>query len=68
MLIEHAHRYVALRRGTWLQARKIARHLDAFTRHAVANGDSHIRTATALAWTAAVSIHAETLGIDGCRK
>jgi integrase/recombinase XerD len=55
MLIEDAHRYVALRRSLGFKLEKTARHLDAFTRHAVANGDSHIRTATALAWTAAVS-------------
>ncbi len=55
MLIEHAHRYVALRRGLGFKLERVARHLDAFTRHAVANGDSHVRTATALAWTAAVS-------------
>jgi integrase/recombinase XerD len=55
MLIEDAHRYVALRRSLGFKLEKTARHLDAFTRHAVANGDSHVRTATALAWTAAVS-------------
>ena len=50
MLIEHARRYVALRRGLGFKLERVARHLDAFTRHAVANGDSHVRTATALAW------------------
>ena len=55
MLIDDAHRYVALRRSLGFKLEKTARHLDAFTRHAMANGDSHIRTATALAWTAAVS-------------
>ncbi len=55
MLIDDAHRYVALRRSLGFKLEKTARHLDAFTRHAVANGDSHIRAATALAWTAEVS-------------
>jgi integrase/recombinase XerD len=55
MLIDDADRYVGLRRALGFKLEKTARNLAAFTRHAVANGDSHIRTATALAWTAAVS-------------
>ena len=55
MLIDDAHRYVALRRSLGFKLEKTARHLDAFTRHAMANGDSHIRAAAVLAWTAAVS-------------
>jgi integrase len=55
MLIDDAHRYIRLRRALGFKLEKTARHLVAFTRHAVANGDSHIRTATALAWTAEVS-------------
>jgi integrase/recombinase XerD len=55
MLIDDALRYVGLRRALGFKLEKTARHLAAFTRHAAANGDSHIRTATALAWTAAVS-------------
>jgi len=55
MLIDDAHRYITLRRALGFKLEKTARHLAAFTSHAVANGDSHIRTATALAWTAAVS-------------
>jgi integrase/recombinase XerD len=55
MLIDDANRYVALRRSLGFKLEKTARHLAAFTRHAVDHGDSHIRTATALAWTAAVS-------------
>ena len=68
MLIDDAHRYVALRRALGFKLEKTARHLDAFTRHAVANGDSHIRTATALAWTAAGLIDAGHAAIDGFRK
>ena len=55
MLIEDATRYIALRRALGFKLEKTAHHLDAFTRHAVTVGDSHIRIATALAWTAAVS-------------
>lgn len=55
MLIDDADRYIRLRRALGFKLEKTARHLAAFTGHAVANGDSHIRTATALAWTAAVS-------------
>ncbi|HET6864496.1 MAG TPA: hypothetical protein VFH80_01180, partial [Solirubrobacteraceae bacterium] len=55
MLIDDAHHYVALRRSLGFKLENAARHLAAFTRHAVDHGDSHIRTARALAWTAAVS-------------
>ncbi|HTO63249.1 MAG TPA: tyrosine-type recombinase/integrase [Acetobacteraceae bacterium] len=55
MLIDDAHRYIRLRRALGFKLEKTDRYLEAFTRHAVANGDSHIRTATALAWTAMVS-------------
>lgn len=55
MLIDDAHRYIRLRRSLGFKLEKTARHLVAFTHHAAASGDSHIRTATALVWTAAVS-------------
>lgn len=55
MLIDDVHRYIRLRRALGFKLEKAACYLEAFIRHAVANGDSHIRTATALAWTAAVS-------------
>lgn len=55
MLIDDVHRYIRLRRALGFKLDKTDRYLEAFTRHAAANGDSHIRTATALAWTAAVS-------------
>jgi integrase/recombinase XerD len=55
MLTLSAARYIALRRALGFRLEKTARDLDAFTRHAVAHGDSHVRIATALAWTAAVS-------------
>ena len=55
MLIDDAHRYIRLRRALGFKLEKTARYIEAFTRHAAANGDGHIRTATALAWTAAVS-------------
>jgi integrase/recombinase XerD len=55
MLIDDAHRYIRLRRALGFKLEKTDRYLVAFIRHALANGDSHIRTATALAWTAAVS-------------
>jgi integrase len=55
MLIDDADRYIRLRRALGFKLEPTARHLAAFTRHAVANGDSHIRIVTALAWTAAVS-------------
>lgn len=60
MLIDDANRYVALRRSLGFKLEKTARHLAAFTRHAVDHGDSHIRAATALAWTAAVSSTPDT--------
>jgi integrase len=55
MLIDDADRYIRLRRALGFKLEETARHLAAFTRHAVANGHSHICTVTALAWTAAVS-------------
>lgn len=60
MLIEDATRYIALRRSLGFKLEKTARHLAVFTRHAVENGDSHIRTATALTWTASVSSTPDT--------
>jgi integrase len=55
MLIEDADRYITLRRSLGFKLEKTARHLAAFTRHAESLGDSHVRTATALEWTASVS-------------
>ncbi len=55
MLTDDANRYIALRRSLGFKLEKTARHLTAFTRHAVEIGDSHVRTATALEWTATVS-------------
>lgn len=60
MLIDDAHRYVALRRSLRFKLGKTARRLAAFTRHAVDHGDSHILTSTALAWRAAVSSTPDT--------
>ena len=50
MLIDHMDRYIALRQSLGFKLRDTARHLKAFARFAVAKGDTHIRTATAVAW------------------
>jgi integrase/recombinase XerD len=55
MLIDDANRYIALRRSLGFKLAKTARHLNAFTCYAVAQGDTHIRHATAITWAMAVS-------------
>lgn len=55
MLIDDVQRYIALRRALGFKLDKSARYLAAFARHAVEHGDTHVRSATALAWAAAVS-------------
>lgn len=54
MLSEDADRYITLRRTLGYKLVKAARHLQAFTAFADRQGDTHIRTATALAWVPAV--------------
>ncbi len=55
MLSEDADRYIALRRALGYKLVKAARHLHAFADFAARRGDTHIRTATALAWVAAIA-------------
>jgi len=55
MLSEDADRYIALRRSLGYKLVKAARHLQAFAAFAARRGDTHIRTATALAWVAAIA-------------
>ncbi len=54
MLSEDADRYIALRRTLGYKLVKAARHLQAFTAFADRQGDTHIRTATALSWVRAI--------------
>jgi integrase len=53
MLTAHIDRYVALRQTLGFRLRGVARRLHAFARFAVARGDTHILTQTAVAWAAA---------------
>ena len=50
MLIENVDRYIALRRTLGYKLRKPARHLRAFAGYAASHGETHVRTATVLAW------------------
>lgn len=50
MLTAHVERYVSLRQTLGFKLRNVARLLRAFARFAVARGDAHIRTSTAVAW------------------
>jgi integrase/recombinase XerD len=50
MLTAHVDRYVALRQALGFKLHDTARHLHAFPRFAAAKSDTHIRTATAVAW------------------
>jgi integrase/recombinase XerD len=52
MLIDGIERYIALRRSLGFKFQKPARHLQSFARFATERGESHIRTATAVAWAA----------------
>jgi integrase/recombinase XerD len=52
MLTAHVKRYIALRRTLGFKLHDTARYLHAFARFAAARSDTHIRTATALAWAA----------------
>lgn len=54
MLSGEADRYIALRRTLGYKLRKPGRHLKAFAAYAKAKGESHIRTATVMAWVVAV--------------
>ena len=53
MLREDADRYIALRRTLGYKLRKPARHLRVFADYAASHGETHIRTATVLAWVTA---------------
>ena len=55
MLSEDADRYIALRRTLGYKLRKAARHLQSFAGFALERGENHIRTATAVAWSATAS-------------
>lgn len=55
MLINDVERYIALRQSLGFKLEKAARHLRAFARHALAQGDTHIRIATAMTWSAETS-------------
>lgn len=55
MLIDDVERYIALRRSLGFKLEENASHLSAFARHAMKQGDTHVRTVTAMAWAAAVS-------------
>ena len=55
MLIDDVDRYIELRRLLGFKLAKTARHLTAFARYAVDQGDTHVRRETAIAWAAAVS-------------
>ncbi len=50
MLKEEVDRYIALRRTLGYKLRKAARHLQAFARYADERGETHVWTATVLAW------------------
>lgn len=53
MLSEDVDRYIALRRTLGYKLRKPARHLRAFAGYAASRGETHVRTATVLAWVTA---------------
>ncbi len=55
MLIDDVERYITLRRSLGFKLEKTARHLRAFARHAMEKGDTHIRIATAMTWSAETS-------------
>jgi integrase/recombinase XerD len=54
VLSEDADRYIALRRALGYKLVKPARHLRSFAGFATERGDVYIRTATAVAWAAAI--------------
>jgi integrase/recombinase XerD len=53
MLSGDVDRYIALRRTLGYKLRKSERHLQAFANYATSRGETHIRTATVLAWVSA---------------
>jgi integrase/recombinase XerD len=55
MMIDDVERYIALRRSLGFKLAKASRNLEAFARHAMAQGDTHVRTAAAIAWAATAS-------------
>jgi integrase len=55
MLIDDVDRYIELRRSLGFKLAKMARHLAAFARYAIDQGDIHVRRETASAWVTAVS-------------
>jgi integrase len=55
MLIAHVERYIALRRSLGFQLRSASRRLRSFARFAAAQGDTHVRAATAVTWAATAS-------------
>jgi integrase len=50
MLTAHVERYIALRRSLGFKLRDPARHLQSFAHFATERGETHIITATAVAW------------------
>jgi len=52
MLTTHVERYISLRQTLGFRLQRVARHLHAFARFAAANGETHIRAATVVAWAA----------------
>jgi integrase len=55
MMIDDVERYIALRRLLGFKLAKAARNLEAFARYASNHGDTHVRTMTAVAWSAVAS-------------
>jgi integrase len=52
MLINDIERYIVLRQSLGFKLQKTARHLRAFACYTVEKGDTHIRIATAMTWSA----------------
>lgn len=50
MLSDDVERYLSLRRTLGFRLRGVSRNLQAFARFATEQGDTHVRTATAVAW------------------
>ena len=55
MLSDHVERYLALRRALGYKLRDTARNLQAYARFAIDRGDTHVRAATAVEWSAQAS-------------
>lgn len=50
MLSDDVERYLSLRRTLGFRLRGVSRNLQAFARFPTEQGDTHVRTATAVAW------------------